>query len=204
MIRICKIIFIFNITEGSDVPFEKRVKIVVWILLSVLIAAAALTTPQTVNFMLTHGRGLFCVPLDSGIAARLSLAQPHGKHDPRCTCFTQSVDAITGTTTGVSAFDRAKTVQELVRLDSTLEDFYTPGHVFPLIARDGGVLTRPGHTEAAVDLARLAGLPPAGVLCEILNPDGTMARMPDLIPFAKSHNLKMGSVASLIEYLKTR
>ena len=169
-----------------------------------LIAAAALTTPQTVNFMLTHGRGLFCVPLDSGIAAKLSLAQPHGKHDPRCTCFTQSVDAITGTTTGVSAFDRAKTVQELVRPDSTLEDFYTPGHVFPLIARDGGVLTRPGHTEAAVDLARLAGLPPAGVLCEILNPDGTMARMPDLIPFAKSHNLKMGSVASLIEYLKTR
>lgn len=169
-----------------------------------LIAAAALTTPQTVNFMLTYGRGLFCVPLDSGIAARLSLAQPQGKHDPRCTCFTQSVDAIDGTTTGVSAFDRAKTVQELVRSDSCLDNFYTPGHVFPLIARNGGVLTRPGHTETAVDLARLAGLPPAGVLCEILNPDGTMARMPDLIPFAQEHNLKMGSVASLIEYLKTR
>lgn len=169
-----------------------------------LIAAAALITPQKVNFMLIHGRGLFCVPLDSSIATRLSLTQPHGKHDPRCTCFTQSVDAINGTTTGVSAFDRAKTVQELVRQDSSLSDFYSPGHVFPLIARDGGVLVRPGHTEAAVDLARLAGLPPAGVLCEILNPDGTMARIPNLIPFAKEYNLKIGSVASLIEYLKSQ
>jgi len=167
-----------------------------------LIAAASLTTGETVNFMVTHGRGLFCVPLAPEIAARIGLEQPEGKHDPRCTCFTQSVDAVEGTTTGVSAFDRARTVQTLMKPDTTFDDFYTPGHVFPLIAKAGGVLERPGHTEAAVDLARLAGLPPGGVLCEILNPDGTMARLPQLLSLRQSLHLKLGSVAALIAYLK--
>ncbi len=168
-----------------------------------LIAAASLTTPEIVNFMVTHGRGLFCVPLAPEIAVRLSLAQPTGKHDPRCTCFTQSVDAVEGTTTGVSAFDRAVTVKKLVEPVATIDDFYTPGHIFPLIARPGGVLERAGHTEAAVDLARLAGLPPAGVLCEILNPDGTMARLPDLLKFREEFKLKLGNVAALIRYLQS-
>jgi len=166
------------------------------------IAAASLTTGETVNFMVTHGRGLFCVPLAPEIAARIGLAQPGGKHDPRCTCFTQSVDAVEGTTTGVSAFDRANTVQALMKPDATFDDFYTPGHVFPLIAKAGGVLERPGHTEASVDLARLAGLPPGGVLCEILNPDGTMARLPQLLVLRQTLRLKLGSVAALIAYLK--
>ena len=168
-----------------------------------LIAAAATADAQTVNFMLIHARGLFCVPLAPEIAARLGLAQPAGKHDPRCTCFTQSVDAVEGTTTGVSAFDRAATVRKLMDENATLDDFYTPGHVFPLIARPGGVLERPGHTEAAVDLARLAGLPPGGVLCEILNPDGTMARLPQLLEFKRKFNLKMGSVEALKQYRLT-
>ncbi|MBS1371027.1 MAG: 3,4-dihydroxy-2-butanone-4-phosphate synthase [Lentisphaeria bacterium] len=166
-----------------------------------LIAAATLSDAATVNFMVTHGRGLFCVPLAPEIAARIGLAQPEGKHDPRCTCFTQSVDAVAGTTTGVSAFDRAETVRRLMDETATLEEFYTPGHVFPLIARAGGVLERPGHTEASVDLARLAGLPPGGVLCEILNPDGTMARVPQLLEFKQRFNLKMGSVEALRAHL---
>ena len=131
---------------------------------------------------------------------RLGLAEPAGKHDPRHTAFTQSVDAVEGTTTGVSAFDRARTVARLVDSASTLEDFYSPGHLFPLIARPGGVLERPGHTEASVDMAVLAGLPPVAVLCEILKDDGTMARVPDLELYAKKHHLKMGSVADLIAY----
>ncbi len=167
-----------------------------------LIAAASLTDANIVNFMVTHGRGLFCVPLAPEIAGRLGLAQPEGKHDPRCTCFTQSVDAVDGTTTGVSAFDRAQTVQALMNPASTLDDFYTPGHVFPLIAKAGGVLERPGHTEAAVDLARLAGLPPGGVLCEILSADGTMARLPELLEFRSRFHLKLGSVAALIAMLR--
>ena len=165
-----------------------------------LIAAASHADAGVVNFMVTHGRGLFCVPLAPEIAARLGLAQPDGNHDPRCTCFTQSVDAVRGTTTGVSAFDRAETVARLMDPAATLDDFYTPGHVFPLIARPGGVLRRAGHTEAAVDLARLAGLTPAGVICEIMSDDGTMARLPQLDEFRKKHGLKWGTVADLIAY----
>ena len=166
-----------------------------------LIAAASHADAGVVNFMVTHGRGLFCVPLAPEIAARLGLAQPDGNHDPRCSCFTQSVDAVRGTTTGVSAFDRAETVARLMDPAATLDDFYTPGHVFPLIARPGGVLERPGHTEAAVDLARLAGLPPGGVLCEILSADGTMARVPELLAFCREFKLRIGSVEALAAYL---
>lgn len=167
-----------------------------------LIAAASLATPETVNFMVTHGRGLLCAPLAPEIAARLNLAQPGGKHDPRCTCFTQSVDAVAGTTTGVSAFDRAITIRKLMEPGSTIDDFYTPGHLFPLIARPGGVLERDGHTEATVDLARLAGLPPGGILCEILSADGTMARLPELMEFSRRYGLKIGTVEQLCNYLQ--
>ncbi|HJH04462.1 3,4-dihydroxy-2-butanone-4-phosphate synthase [Victivallis vadensis] len=165
-----------------------------------LIGAGAFADAAMLNFMVTHARGLLCAPLSAEYAARLGLAEPAGKHDPRHTAFTQSVDAVEGTTTGVSAFDRARTVARLVDPASTLEDFYSPGHLFPLIARPGGVLERPGHTEASVDMAVLAGLPPVAVLCEILKDDGTMARVPDLELYAKKHHLKMGSVADLIAY----
>lgn len=167
-----------------------------------LIAAAQHADAAVVNFMVTWGRGLFCAPLAPELAEKIGLTEPVGNHDPRHTAFTQSVDAVEGTTTGVSAADRARTVATLLKKNSSLDDFYSPGHLFPLIARQGGVLERPGHTEAAVDLARLAGLAPAGVLCEILSPDGTMARVPELLRFKEKHGLKMGSVADLIAYRK--
>ena len=164
------------------------------------IAAADFATPETINFMITHGRGLLCAPLTARRAAELDLAEPAGNHDPRRTAFSQSVDAIRGNTTGVSAFDRARTVAALNDPVSRPADFYSPGHLFPLIAREGGVLTRDGHTEATVDLAALAGLRPAGILCEILNPDGTMARLPELLKIAGRFQLRIGSVADLIAY----
>jgi 3,4-dihydroxy 2-butanone 4-phosphate synthase/GTP cyclohydrolase II len=166
-----------------------------------LICAGAHATPQNVNFMVTHGRGLFCVPLSADVAKRLGLRRPEGNHDPRGTAFTQSVDAIAGNTTGISAYDRANTVAEILRADSRLDDFYSPGHVFPLLEAPGGVLARDGHTEGTLALTRLAGLPPVGVLCEILKDDGTMARVPDLLVYAKRHGLKMCSIAALREYL---
>ena len=165
-----------------------------------LIAAASLCTPETINFMVTHARGLVCVPLTEERVAELGLHVPVDLSDPFRTAFTESVDYRHGTTTGISAFDRAKTVAGLIDPASTPGDFVRPGHLFPLAARKGGVLRRAGHTETAVDLMKLAGLAPAGVICEIMNPDGTMARLPQLAEFRKKHNLKWCSVADLIAY----
>lgn len=167
-----------------------------------LICAGAFATPEAVNFMVTYGRGVLCVPVVPEVASRLNLALPPGKHDPRGTAFSQSLDAVCGTTTGVSAFDRARTIAEILRPDSSADDFYTPGHVYPLLGRPGGVLERAGHTEGTLDLVRLAGLPPVGVLCEILNADGTMARMPDLELFTARHRLKLATIADLVAYLR--
>ena len=165
-----------------------------------LVAAAAMVTPELINFMVTHARGLVCAPLSEERAAELVLSTPAILNDPFKTAFTQSVDYLHGTTTGISAADRAKTINALIDPACTRQDFASPGHVFPLIARCGGVLRRAGHTEAAVDLARLAGLAPAGAICEIMNDDGTMARVPQLDEFRKKHHLKWCSVADLIAY----
>ncbi len=165
-----------------------------------LVAAAAMVTPELINFMVTHARGLVCVPLSEERAAELVLSTPAILNDPFKTAFTQSVDYLHGTTTGISAADRAKTINALIDPACTRQDFASPGHVFPLIARCGGVLRRAGHTEAAVDLTRLAGLAPAGAICEIMNDDGTMARVPQLDEFRKKHHLKWCSVADLIAY----
>ena len=165
-----------------------------------LVIAAEKATPEAIAFMATHGCGLICIPITSERAKELELSTPASMSDPFGTAFTQSVDAKNGTTTGISAYDRAKTVAELINPQATSRDFTTPGHAFPLIARPGGVLRRAGHTEAAVDLARAAGFAPAGVICEIMNPDGKMARLPDLMKFAAKHQLKIGTVADLISY----
>ena len=165
-----------------------------------LVLAAANVTPEAITFMATHARGLICAPLTAERAAEINLSTPASLSDPFGTAFTQSVDARKGTTTGISAFDRARTVRTLIDPAASAADFVSPGHLFPLIARPGGVLRRAGHTEAAVDLARLAGLTPACVICEIMNDDGTMARIPQLDEFRKKHNLKWGTVAELIAY----
>lgn len=165
-----------------------------------LVLAAANVTPEAITFMATHARGLICAPLTAERAAEINLSTPASLSDPFGTAFTQSVDARKGTTTGISAFDRARTVRTLIDPAASAADFVSPGHLFPLIARPGGVLRRAGHTEAAVDLARLAGLTAAGVICEIMNDDGTMARIPQLDEFRKKHNLKWGTVAELIAY----
>ncbi len=165
-----------------------------------LLMAAEKVTPEAINFMVKFGRGLVCVPLTRKRATELSLHEMARAEDPYHTMFTVSVDAREGVTTGISAFDRATTIKTIVNPKSTPKEFVTPGHTFPLIAREGGVLVRAGHTEAAVDLARLAGCSPVGVICEIMNEDGTMARVPDLRQFVKKHNLKWGSVADLIGF----
>lgn len=165
-----------------------------------LVIAAEKATPEAIAFMATHGCGLICVPLTAERAKELNLQTPASMSDPYGTAFTQSVDAKKDTTTGISAYDRAKTIAELINPAAKESDFTTPGHSFPLIARPGGVLRRAGHTETAVDLARAAGLTPAGVICEIMNPDGKMARVPDLMVFAQKHQLKIGTVANLISY----
>jgi 3,4-dihydroxy 2-butanone 4-phosphate synthase/GTP cyclohydrolase II len=166
-----------------------------------LIAASELCTPETINFMATYARGLICVAITEDRAKELDLdimvRESTGLHGTR---FTISVDYIHGTTTGISAFDRAKTVRALVNPNTKPSDLARPGHIFPLIAVREGVLRRAGHTEAAVDLMRLAGLYPSGVLCEIINDDGTMARRPDLEKFAQKHNLKIITVQDLIAY----
>ena len=163
---------------------------------------AAKTTPEVINFMATHGKGLICVPITQERAEQLQLKEmvAEGERDRYKTAFTVSVDAKHGTTTGISAFDRAKTVETLIDTASTVNDFVLPGHIFPLISRPGGVLQRAGHTEAGVDLAKLAGFFPAGVICEIMNDDGSMARMEDLQVFRKKHNLKLCTIADLIAY----
>jgi 3,4-dihydroxy 2-butanone 4-phosphate synthase/GTP cyclohydrolase II len=162
--------------------------------------AAEKVTPEAIAFMATHGRGLICAPLPQARATELGLHEMARSEDPYGTRFTVSVDARAGTTTGISAHDRALTIRKLADPKTTPDDLVSPGHVFPLIARDGGVLVRAGHTEAAVDLARLAGLGPYGVICEIMNDDGTMARLPDLREFVARHGLKLGCVADLITF----
>jgi len=166
-----------------------------------LIMAAELVKPSDINFMVTHGRGLVCLPLTRGRAADLGLAPMVQANTAQFqTNFTVSIEAAEGVTTGISAHDRAHTIRTAVKPNAKPSDLHQPGHIFPLIAQPGGVLTRAGHTEAGVDLAMLAGLEPAGVLVEILNPDGSMARRPELEVFAREHGLKMGSIADLIAY----
>ena len=166
-----------------------------------LVMAAAHVTPEAINFMAKHGRGLICLTLTDARCRQLGLKQmvtdnqaQHG------TAFTISIEAAEGVTTGISAGDRAVTIQAAVKRDALPSEIIQPGHIFPLRAQPGGVLVRAGHTEAGCDLAGLAGLEPASVICEILKDDGSMARLPDLIPFALEHGLKIGTIADLIHY----
>jgi 3,4-dihydroxy 2-butanone 4-phosphate synthase/GTP cyclohydrolase II len=166
-----------------------------------LTIAAQFATPDAINFMATHARGLICLCLTEERADQLGL-RPMTEHNeaPLGTAFTVSIEAREGVTTGISAADRSRTIQVAIHPESIAHDLVQPGHVFPLRAKPGGVLERIGQTEAAVDLARLAGLTPAGVVCEIMNDDGTMARVPDLVPYCERHGLKMVTVADLVEY----
>jgi 3,4-dihydroxy 2-butanone 4-phosphate synthase/GTP cyclohydrolase II len=166
-----------------------------------LVIPAQWATPDAVNFMATHGRGLICLAMTSGRIDALGLPLMSTNNSSRHeTAFTTSIEAREGVTTGISAADRARTIQVAIDTSKDASDIATPGHVFPLRARDGGVLVRAGHTEAAVDIARLAGLNPSGVICEIMNEDGTMARLPDLVAFAQRHGLKIGTISDLISY----
>ena len=166
------------------------------------LAAADKVTPEMINFMAKHGRGLICSPLTEGRCKELNLTSMVGNNtDPMETAFTVSVDLRgKGVTTGISASDRALTIQALCDEDTRPHDLNRPGHIFPLIAKEGGVLRRTGHTEASIDFARLAGLKPAGVICEIMNEDGTMARLPELVKVAKEHDLKLVSIEDLVAY----
>ncbi|AIF43093.1 bifunctional 3,4-dihydroxy-2-butanone-4-phosphate synthase/GTP cyclohydrolase II [Virgibacillus sp. SK37] len=164
------------------------------------LAIAEYATPETINFMAKEGRGLICTPIAEEISEKLALTPMTNRNtDSHETAFTTSIDH-KQTTTGISAFERAKTIQEMVKQETKPTDFSSPGHVFPLVAKPGGVLRRAGHTEAAVDLAVLAGAAPAGVICEIMNEDGTMARVGDLEKVAKKFGLKMITIKQLIEY----
>ena len=166
-----------------------------------LTLAAEFVTPEAINFMATHGRGLICLTLTEERADALQLFPMTQQNTSRFgTAFTETVEAREGVTTGISAFDRAQTIRTVIDPRSTAADLVRPGHVFPLRARKGGVLVRAGQTEASVDLARLAGLNPSGVICEIMKDDGTMARIPDLIPFCREHGLRILTVAELIRY----
>ncbi|MDX2259641.1 MAG: 3,4-dihydroxy-2-butanone-4-phosphate synthase [Hyphomicrobiaceae bacterium] len=166
-----------------------------------LVIAAQMATPDAVNFMAKHGRGLVCLTLNAARADELQLADmvPHNRSRNR-TAFTVSIEAREGISTGISAHDRALTIATAIDPTKGANDIVSPGHVFPLVAREGGVLVRAGHTEASVDLARLSGLYPAAVICEIMNDDGTMARLPDLVAFARTHGLKIGTIEDLIAY----
>ena len=170
-----------------------------------LVMAAAKVTPETVNMMIRHARGLICVPTVDHQLRRLGISQmvPENRESQR-TAFAVSVDAAEGISTGISAYDRAKTIAILADPESKPEQLVQPGHIFPLMAKPGGVLQRAGHTEAAVDLASLAGLHPSGVICEILNEDGSMARLPELIELKQKFNLRMISIAQLIEFRHRR
>lgn len=164
------------------------------------VALAEKATPEVINFMITHGRGLVCTPITEERAEELQLPlMVSNNTDPHKTAFTVSID-YKDTTTGISAFERALTVQALLNPDAQAEDFRRPGHIFPLIAKKGGVLRRAGHTEAGVDLARLCGAEPAAVICEVVHEDGTMARVPDLMELARQHQLKMITIQDLIRY----
>lgn len=171
-----------------------------------LVAAAQFATPEIINFMVTAGRGLVCVPLDAALVTALDLPRmaPPDERDALRTAFTVSVDARAGTSTGISAADRATTIRALADPASRPDDFTRPGHIFPLRAVPGGVLRRTGHTEASVDLCRIAGLRPAAVICEIMNADGTMARLPDLVRFARAHDLRILTVAAIVAYRRAR
>lgn len=166
------------------------------------LASAELISPEIINFMATHGRGLICAPITESIAKRLKLDLMVGTNtDPQDTAFTVSVDLKgNGVTTGISAIDRSKTIKSLIDEAIKANQFSRPGHVFPLVAKNGGVLRRTGHTEAAIDLPRLAGLKPAGVIVEIMNEDGSMARVPDLVKVAKKFDLKIISIEDLVAY----
>ncbi|MDB5668177.1 MAG: ribB [Alphaproteobacteria bacterium] len=166
-----------------------------------LVIPAQMATPEAVNFMARHGRGLICLTLTRERVEQLGLEPMSRNNGTRHeTAFTTSIEAREGVTTGISAGDRARTISVAIDSSKGRNDIVTPGHVFPLMARDGGVLVRAGHTEAAVDVSRLAGLNPSGVICEILREDGTMARLDDLIPFAKLHGMKIGTIRDLIAY----
>lgn len=166
-----------------------------------LCCAGSHTTPELINFMAKYGRGLICLTVTDDKAQSLGLKpMVEDNESPLGTAFTTSIDAYDGVTTGISAQDRAHTILTAVAEDAKPEQFAQPGHVFPLIARRGGVLVRPGQTEGSVDLAKLAGLPPVGVICEIMKEDGTMARMPDLIEFGEAHDINIVTIASLIRY----
>jgi len=166
-----------------------------------LVIPAEKTTPEVVNFMAKHGRGLICLSMTRQRVEELGL-QPMTQRNQaqHQTAFTVSIEAREGVTTGISAADRAHTIAVAINSSNGRHDIVSPGHIFPLVAQDGGVLVRAGHTEAAVDVSRLAGLNPSGVICEIMNDDGTMARMPDLMPFAAEHGLKIATIADLIAY----
>ncbi len=167
-----------------------------------LICAAIHASPKNINFMTKEARGLICVPMTGERLDQLGLAaMTRNNMDPHGTAFTVSVDAIEGITTGISSFERSKTIMQLIDPLKGPNDFRQPGHIFPLRARDGGVLSRAGHTEASIDLCELAGLPKAGVICEILEDDGEMMRMPSLKKFAKKHNIPLITIADLISYL---
>tara|TARA_R110002096_G_scaffold148292_2_gene308887 strand:- start:915 stop:2120 length:1206 start_codon:yes stop_codon:yes gene_type:complete len=166
-----------------------------------LVIPAQMATPDAINFMAKNGRGLICLSLTKQRVKELDLPlMPRDNRQRQSTAFTVSIEAAEGVTTGISAGDRARSIAVAIDPSKGKHDISTPGHVFPLEAREGGVLVRAGHTEAAVDISRLAGLNPSGVICEIMNDDGTMARLTDLIPFAQFHNLKIGAIADLIAY----
>lgn len=171
-----------------------------------IVVAAQFATPAIINFMIKQARGLVCVPLTKEKVEQLQLEPMSVKSqsDQFNTSWCISVDAKSGVTTGISAYDRARSVQVLIDDKSNKDSFTKPGHIFPLQAQPGGVLVRAGHTEAAVDLAKMAGLKPAGVICEIIKEDGSMARFPDLIDFSRKYNLKIGTIASLIEYRRRK
>ncbi|MFD0987334.1 3,4-dihydroxy-2-butanone-4-phosphate synthase [Methyloligella solikamskensis] len=166
-----------------------------------LVIPAQMVTPEVINFMATHGRGLICLSLTEERVEQLRLELMSRSNKTRhSTAFTVSIEAREGVTTGISAHDRAHTISVAIDANNDYRDIVSPGHVFPLVAKEGGVLVRAGHTEAAVDVARLAGMIPAGVICEVMKDDGTMARLPDLIEFAQRHDLKIGTIADLIAY----
>ena len=168
-----------------------------------LVVASEHVTPEVINFMATHGKGLICMALTQEMADQMDLSMQPKRHvEEYSTNFTVSIEARHGVTSGISAFDRAETVRVAADPAVTPEDIATPGHVFPLVARSGGTIVRPGHTEAAVDLARLAGLRPSGVICEVMLGDGTMARMDALEKFAQDFGLKIGRICDLVDYRK--
>ena len=170
-----------------------------------LILAADFVTPEKINFMITHARGLVCLSMSPEMIDQLELPQMvsnDSNGSPNKTAFTVSIEASTGISTGISAADRAHTIKVASRPDAKPSDISRPGHIFPLRARPGGVLERPGHTEASVDYVKLAGLNSAAVICEVMNEDGTMARLPDLVRFATKHQLKIGTIQDLIEHFR--